>query len=83
MGRREWNWRHILRLKIGGTNTATTVREWANHTGYVALYLLGSRRRHGQLVQVEVRQLDVDNVPGLGVQPLAPGRVKGAFGLFD
>ena len=29
-----------------------------------------------------MRQLDVDDVPGLGVQLLAPGRVQRPFGLF-
>ena len=33
-------------------------------------------------MQVEERQLDVDDVPGLGVQLLAPGRVQRPFGLF-
>ena len=33
-------------------------------------------------MQVEMRQLDVDDVLGLGVQLLAPGQVKRPFGFF-
>ena len=33
-------------------------------------------------MQVEVRQLDVDDVLGLGVQLFAPGYVKRPFGFF-
>ena len=76
--------RHVapLRLDIGGANAAAMVREGSHHTGRIALQLLGRRRRHGQLMQVEMRQLDVDNVPGLGIQRLALGLIERPFGFF-
>src|SRR5262249_21934794 len=59
-----------------------TVAEGAYNAGLVAAQFLHCRRSHGQFVQMEMRQLDVHNIPRLGVQLFTAGRVQGAFGLF-
>src|SRR5262249_7155384 len=71
-----------LHLDIRRANTPTAVGERSCHAGLVASQFLDRCRGHGHLMQVEMRQLDVDDVPGLGVQLLAPRRVERPFGLL-
>src|SRR5438552_308876 len=70
-----------LRLNIRRANAAATMRKGTDHAGLVAFYLLGRHRSHGQFVQVKVGEFDVDDVPGLGIQLLAPRLVEGLFGF--
>ena len=58
------------------------VAEGAYGAGLVAAQLLDCRRGHGQFMQVEMGQLDVHDVPGLGVQLFAAGGVQDPFGFF-
>src|SRR5262245_33513658 len=53
-----------------------------HHAWLIALYLFSCHRGHSQFVQVEMWQLNVDDIPGLGVQLLAPRLVEGLFSFF-
>src|SRR4029453_16313657 len=64
------------RCNIGAAQAATLVRQRAAQARLVTLQRLDRRRGTDHVMQVEMRQLDVDDVLGLGVQLLAPGRVQ-------
>ena len=61
-----------LRRNIGGAQATAVVGQGARRTGLIPLQLLIRRRETDHFMQVELRQLGVDNIPGLGVQRLAP-----------
>src|SRR5215831_19015321 len=67
---------------IRRAQAATAVGQGARRARLVALQRLDRRRGQGEFMQVEERQLDVDDVPALGVQRLAPGQIQCPSGLF-
>src|SRR5262245_41590045 len=67
---------------IGGAQAAALVGQRPPQAGLVAPQCLDRCRGTDHVMQVEMRQLDVDDVLGLGVQLLAPGPVKRPFGFF-
>jgi hypothetical protein len=70
------------RLDVRRANPAAAVGERAHHIWLVAPQFLDRRRGDDHLMQVEMRQLDIDDVPGCGVQLLAPRQVERPFGFF-
>src|SRR5262249_39602460 len=72
----------VLRLDVRRANPSAMVAEGAYDAGLVATQLLHCCRGHRQLVEVEMGQLVVHNVPGLSVHLFAAARVQGAFGFL-
>src|SRR5205823_10759275 len=70
------------RCDIGGAQAATLVRQRSAQARLVTPQRLDRRRGTDHVMQVEMRQLDVDDVLGLAVQLLTPGRVQRPFRLF-
>src|SRR5262245_6193757 len=70
------------RCDIGGAQAATLVRQRSAQARLVTPQRLDRCRGTDHVMQVEMRQLDVDDVLGLDIQLLAPGYVKRAFRLF-
>ena len=66
---------HYSRLlrHIGGAQAAALVVERTRRARLDPRSVLAAAEVWGCLMQVEERQLDVDQVPGLGVQPLCVG----------
>src|SRR5215510_8999550 len=69
-------------LEIRRAQAAAAVGQGALRARLVTLQRLGRRRGLGEFMQVEKRQLDVDDVPALSVQGLAPGRIPRPPSLF-
>src|SRR5262247_996510 len=70
------------RCDIGGAQAAPLVRQRSAQARLITPQRLDRRRGTDYVMQVEMRQLDVDDVLGLSVQLLAPGYVNRSFGFF-
>src|SRR4029450_8991095 len=71
------------RLAIRRTHTAAMLGEGPDSTRPVTLDFFDRRRGMGHFMQLELGQFDIVDVPDLGIQLLASGRIERLFRLFQ
>src|SRR3954468_11689043 len=74
-----WSLLCLLCLDIGHAHTAALVGEGTDGARPVALHCFDRRRGMGHFMQLELGQFDIVDVPGLGIQLLAPDRIERLF----